>query len=410
MLAAGAVLSVLLSRSTGAELTGPRPAVAEEVGWCLAVTLPLAVRRWRPLPVLIVVALAFIGLQARGVGEGLVSQIALFLAFFTAGAWSRDRPASAATRGLVVSVMFCWLAYALASTTWDEVRDRATHGPLPAVVATAVLAAIVNVLYFGAAWAFGDMYWRSAGQRALLEQRAGDLARERDENARRAVLDERVRIARELHDVVAHHVSVIGVQAGAARVVLEHDPSAARAPLLAVERESREAVQEMRRLLGVLRDRSGESEGESTGEGDGLGGPAGDPPPPVPGVEGIGDLVEGTGAVGVLARYTVVGAPVPLSPSLSVSIYRIVQEALTNTLRHAGAARVDVRLRYLEPPGVEVEVVDDGPGRGPAGHGGLGLVGMRERTGLHGGELEVGPRPAGGFRVRARFPLVEAGR
>jgi signal transduction histidine kinase len=169
----------------------------------------------------------------------------------------------------------------------------------------------------------------------------------------------------------------------------------------------------MRRLLGVLRDPGTEGDGAAGGVRGGSARPVGDPQPPTPGVEGIGELVAGTRSVGVQAEYAVVGAPVPLPPSLSVSIYRIVQEALTNTVRHAAASRVDVRLRYLDSSAVEVEVADDGhagallPAADEQSHGpGLGLVGLRERTGLHGGELEVGPRPGGGFRVRARFALA----
>jgi signal transduction histidine kinase len=219
-----------------------------------------------------------------------------------------------------------------------------------------------------------------------------------------------------LHDVVAHHVSVMGVQAGAARVVLDADPAAARTALGAIEQAARQAVDELHRLLGVLR-----AAPAGTPAGDG-----GEPPPdgperaptgtvaaaPAPGLDGLPDLVGATTATGLRVTYTVVGDPVPVPSGLSVSVYRIVQEALTNTVRHAGAARVDVRLRFLtDPAAIEAEIVDDGrsPAAPPVTGGerrrGLGLIGMRERAVLHDGELEVGPRPGGGFRVRARFPL-----
>lgn len=415
--AIGAVAVDVLTLSIGEEMTGSRPPFAEELAWCLAVSLPLAFRRRYPLGVLLVCSLAFFGLQFREVGEHVISQISLFLALFTAGAWTRERTVGRAVRGLVVALMFCWLGYALSIATWDEIRQDAPEGPLPAVLAVVLLTGGVNILYFGAAWAFGDTAWRSAGQRALLEQRNAELARERDENARRAVLDERVRIARELHDVVAHHVSVMGVQAGAARMVLATDPDAARTALAEIEQASRDAVGEMRRLLGVLR--SVPVPGQSAADPSSGSAETAPPDSPSPGVDRVGDLVAAAQAAGLRASCTVVGTPVQLSPSLSVSAYRIVQEALTNTVRHAAASRVDVRLRYLvEPaaaPAFEVEVVDDGRAD-PAEHGGpacggtargsgLGLVGMRERAGLHDAEIEVGPRPGGGFRVRVRFPL-----
>ena len=410
VLAAGGVASVLVSRAAGIHLS-IRPSAAEEVAWLLAVALPLAVRRRFPQTVLVLVGGAFIGLQVRGTLESFVTQIALFLALFTAGAWGRDRVLSRWARAVVVSAMFAWLVFGLSTYSWDRslVREGVTGGSLSAETAYVIISGAVNIVYFGAAWAFGEMSWRSAGQRALLEQRNTELARERDENARRAVLDERVRIARELHDVVAHHVSVMGVQAGAARVVFDADPPAARAALRGIEDAARSAVEEMRRLLGVLR-------GAAPDGGDGG---SVDAAPPAPGLDQLADLVGRTASVGLQAEYTVVGVPVPVPSSVSVSLYRIAQEALTNTVRHAGAARVDVRLRHLTEPraAVEVEVVDDGralpdpdavdlaAGRPGAGRRGLGLVGMRERVALHDGELEVGPRPGGGFRVRARIAL-----
>jgi len=208
------------------------------------------------------------------------------------------------------------------------------------------------------------------------------------------VIAERVRIARELHDVVAHHVSVMGVQAGAARRVLDRDPALAERTLSSIEAAGRSAVEEMHRLLGVLR------EGEP-------GEPSADRSP-VPGLDQLETLVAQARDTVPTATLTVVGTPRSVPESISVSLYRITQEALTNTVRHAGAARVDVRLRYLDT-GVEVEVVDDGRGRPRTGHpeattSGLGHVGMRERVAMHAGELEVGPRPEGGYRVRARFP------
>jgi signal transduction histidine kinase len=400
-LAAGAVGSVLLSRAANFELGRTPPAPVEEIVWCLAVSLPLAFRRRAPLVVLVVVGAAFVGLQARYVAETQLSSVCLFLALFTAGAWAADRTMARAVRLVVVVVMFAWLAYSLSATAWaEQFQGKDADQLLPPATATMIWVTAVNVLYFGAAWFFGDLAWRQARQQALLEERTVELARERDRNARRAVLAERVRIARELHDVVAHHVSVMGVQAGAARVVLDRDPDQTRAALTGIESATRSALDEMHRLLGVLRDPDAVP---AT--------PDGAAEQPLPGLEAVPDVLDGARRAGLKVDFEVVGDPAPVPDSLGLSAYRIVQEAVTNTLRHAAASRVDVRVRYL-PGAVEVEVVDDGRAAGrPPEHGrrGHGLTGMHERAGLHGGELEVAPRPNGGFRVRARFPLPASG-
>jgi signal transduction histidine kinase len=398
-LAAGAVASVLLSRAADFDLGRTPPPPVEEILWCLAVSLPLAFRRRAPLVVLVVVAAVFIGLHARFVAETQLSSVCLFLALFTAGAWTTDRTMARAVRLVVVVVMFAWLAYVLSATAWSEGRQgKAADGLLSPATATMIWVVAVNVLYFGAAWFFGDLAWRQARQQALLEERTVELARERDENARRAVLAERVRIARELHDVVAHHVSVMGVQAGAARVVLDRDPGQTRAALVGIESGARSALDEMHRLLGVLRDPQAVPASADGAE------------QPLPGVDAVPDVLGGARRAGLKVDFGVVGDPVPVPDSVGLSAYRIVQEAVTNTLRHAAASQLDVRVRYL-PGMLEVEAVDDGraaggpPEQGGRGHG---LVGMRERVGLHGGELEVGPRTTGGYRVRARFPLPAA--
>ncbi len=400
-LAAGSVASVFLSRAADLDLGRTPPPPAEEILWCLAVSLPVAFRRRAPLVVLVVVAAAFIGLQARYVAETQLSSVCLFLALFTAGAWTADRTMARAVRLVVVVVMFAWLAYVLSATAWAE-GSQPDGGDqlLPRATATMIWVAAINVLYFSAAWFFGDLAWRQARQQALLEERTVELARERDENARRAVLAERVRIARELHDVVAHHVSVLGVQAGAARVVLDRDPEQTRAALVGIESGARSALDEMHRLLGVLRDPDAVPVALDGGAEQSL-----------PGVDAVPAVLEGARRAGLTVDFGVVGDPVPVPDSVGLSAYRIVQEAVTNTVRHAAATHVDVRVRYL-PAALEVEVVDDGRGAGrppEQGRRGHGLTGMRERVGLHDGELEIGPRPTGGFRVRARFPLPVAG-
>ncbi|MFN2502925.1 MAG: sensor histidine kinase, partial [Acidimicrobiales bacterium] len=212
--------------------------------------------------------------------------------------------------------------------------------------------------------------------------------------ARRAVFDERVRIARELHDVVAHHVSVMGLQAGGARRVMARQPGRAEEALSSIEASSRQAVAELHRLLGFLRR---DADGEDSA--------------PQPDLRQLDTLVADVARGGLHVDVSVEGQPRPLPPTVELSGYRIVQEALTNVVRHAGAAKARVTIRY-ERRALQLDVVDDGSGAAPdAGNtgAGLGLIGMRERVGLHGGQLSVGPRPDGGFGVCASIPIDEAG-
>jgi signal transduction histidine kinase len=245
---------------------------------------------------------------------------------------------------------------------------------------------------FAIAWVAGLALRERSAQAASSEVRALDAERRREENARQAVLAERVRIARDLHDVVAHHVSMMGVQAGAARVVIDRDPGEAKNALSAIETSSRQAVAELHRLLGFLRQRGDE-----------------DDLAPQPGVEQLERLVASMSDAQLAVDFTVEGEPRALPQMVDVSAYRIVQEALTNTLKHARASHAAVHLRYW-PDEVEVEVVDDGRGpRNGRAHadGGLGLIGMRERAALHGGGLIAGADPAGGFAVRVRLPTPD---
>jgi signal transduction histidine kinase len=218
--------------------------------------------------------------------------------------------------------------------------------------------------------------------------------REDQEHARRAirrqvVVEERTRMARELHDVVAHHVSVIGVLAAAAKRQLDRDPGKASAALASIEDSSRQAVVEMHRMLGFLRQE---------GDVDELA-----PPPTLRQLHVLtAQLEEATLSVEVRVE----GEERKLPTSVELAAYRVVQEALTNTVKHADASRAEVRVRY-RPEAVEVEIVDDGLGEAEvtAKSGGHGLIGMRERVALHGGQLTAGPRPGGGYAVRATFPV-----
>jgi signal transduction histidine kinase len=202
-----------------------------------------------------------------------------------------------------------------------------------------------------------------------------------------AAADERARIARELHDVVSHSLSVIAIQSSAAEAALERDPALARAPLAAIRSSSEQALDEMRRMLGVLR---------TPDDGDGLA--------PQPGLARLPELVEHARAAGVEVTLEVAGTPRPLPASVDLSAFRIVQEALTNVRKHASGASTTVHVGW-EPAALALAVRDRGPGPASVANGGHGLVGMRERVRLHGGELRAGPADDGGFEVAAVLPL-----
>ncbi len=240
---------------------------------------------------------------------------------------------------------------------------------------------------FAIAWLAGFGLRERSAQARAAEERAANAERMREENARRAVFEERVRIARELHDVVAHHVSMMGVQAGAARVVIDRDRAKAKEALSAIEESSRQAVAELHRLLFFLRQ---------VGDRDDLA--------PQPGLDQLPALAATLRDSHLAVEVRIEGETRPLPSTVDVSAYRIVQEALTNTLKHSAASRADVHVRYW-PDEVEVEIVDDGrpDGAAESGPGGLGLIGMRERAALHGGQLTAGPARGGGFAVRARL-------
>lgn len=232
----------------------------------------------------------------------------------------------------------------------------------------------------------------SRSRRAYLEQveqRALEAERTREEEARRRASEERMRIARELHDVLAHSISVINVQASAALHVMDKRPEQARTALFAIDQASKDALRELRATLGVLR-----------------GAAADDSRAPAPSLARLDDLVASATAAGLRVRLDVSGEPRPLPPSVDLAAYRIVQESLTNVARHAGSAGAALSISYT-PRELVIEVEDEGQGV-PAGwdpQAGNGLLGMRERAAAAGGELEAGPRPEGGFRVRARLSL-----
>jgi signal transduction histidine kinase len=330
--------------------------------------LPLAVRRSRPLAVLATT------LAAAIIGDLLFSGFLLpgpVIALYTVAAHCERRVALAAAGITGVALV------------------------VPAVAGKGVSSAgfaVAMYAVFTVAWVLGDNLRTRRAYLVEVEARAERLERDREERARRAVAAERSRIARELHDVISHNVSVMVVQAAAGKDVFASQPERARDALGSIESIGREALVELRRLLGVV---SPDDDAEDPGYA------------PQPGLARLPELVEQVGAGGLRVNLTVTGQPRDLPVGVDLSAFRIVQEALTNTLKHASASRADVSVRYMDAS-LEVEVLDDGVAGDPGGRG-RGLVGMRERAALLGGELSAGPRPAGGFGVRARMPLEGPG-
>lgn len=253
------------------------------------------------------------------------------------------------------------------------------------------VSSLLDLLVVATGVALGDGTRNRIAANEANQARLEQMAVEQELRAEEAVLEERTRIARELHDLVAHSMSVIAVQAGVGGHLLDHDPTRARDALSTIEQTSRQALVEMRRMLGVLRTSSDEPAD--------LG--------PQPGLDRVDPLLDHARRSGLDVDLTVGGDPRPLDPGVDLSAYRIVQEALTNAIKHAGPARVAVTMDY-RPTELAITVEDDGRGASvPAGgRGGLGLVGMRERAAVVGGTLESGPRPGGGFRVAATLPYA----
>jgi len=323
--------------------------------------LPLLVRRTHPVPM-------YAGVLVLQVGANLTEPVSihfgavLAVALFTFARQCRIRETVAAV--LVTSVVTALTQSHFRMPAWDA----------------AISAPASGVLVAGTGLVVARFQREVAANRQLL--------------ADRAVAEERRRIARELHDIVAHHITTMQLMAGGARANLA-DPEVVRDALITLESSGRLALREMRQLLDVLR--AGDE-------------PDAAPPAPQPGADDLDRLVDDSRMAGLPTELTVHGAPRPLPPTLGLTVFRIVQEALTNARKYAGpAARATVRLTYRQDA-VEVSVRDDGAGH-PAGHGaaesgGHGLIGMRERVTLHGGSLTCGPHPDGGFAVLAELPLT----
>jgi signal transduction histidine kinase len=345
--------------TSGDYLTGSK-AIYVPAG--LAMTVPLAWRRRAPLAVTAVVMGALV-IESLAVGSAPTPDsqlIAWLLAIYTVAAHCDRR---AALAGGAMSIA--------AGLVWMGVDDF-----------------FFPVVVFGGAWLAGRLVRQRDVHAQVADERSAALVREREANARAASAEERARIARELHDVLSHSVSVMVVQAGAERMALGSGKPVTAEALEAIEKTGRQALTEMRRLLGMLR--------------------VSDEPPahaPQPTLAELDELVTQVREAGVPVELHIEGRQVALPPGVAVSAYRIVQEALTNVLKHAGPAHARVIVRYASRE-LELEIADDGRGPGEAGDAGHGLVGMRERVALYDGELDAGARNGGGFVVRARLPIA----
>ncbi|MHC5908259.1 sensor histidine kinase [Streptomyces sp. S6] len=348
----------------------------------LALCVVMTLRRKLPEAMLVLAVVAGCAQLVLGVGVNAANFAMLMIVYTVAAVGARW-----ASR-LALGVGVC--AAAAAQLRWPS--GEAPGG----VVVTIVFLTVPFVL----AWVLGDSMRTRRAYLAQLEERAARLEREREAQAKVAVAAERARIARELHDVVAHNVSVMVVQADGAAYVLDAAPDQAKKALETISSTGRQALAEMRRLLGVLRTGEHREGGEYV---------------PQPDVEQIEDLVQQCRGSGLPVDFKVEGTARPLPSGVELTAYRIVQEALTNTRKHGGPnAGASVRLVYFDD-GLGLLVEDDGKGaphelyeEGGADGQGHGLIGMRERVGMVGGTLDAGPRPGGGFRISVLLPLKPA--
>ena len=360
--------------SWGSERIGRSPAwrPLDALAYLLLLAGPAALllrRRW-PLGVLAATLAAAMAYAARTYPEG-PSNLAIYPALWTVALTLPRRLAWSAATVTALAVAAAEL-FPYSATMFDG-------EPLYAAVTV-----------FAAMW-WGEAVRARRAYVAGLRDRAEQAERTREEEARRRVDEERIRIARELHDVVSHTIGVISVQAGVAAHLLERRPDKAADSLAAIRQASDEALGELHAMLGVLRD------------GDGRG--AGAPLSPAPGLGELDALVAQAAGAGLEVRVSLAGGPRRLPAAVDLACYRVVQESLTNVVRHAGASRAEITVTHAGGQ-VEVEVTDDGrAGPGNGAGSGQGILGMRERARSLGGTLEAGPRPGGGFRVRASLPV-----
>lgn len=346
-----------------------------------AMAAPLVLRRRWPSAMLIAQTLVYMPLIWLG-WEVYITQVIIFLAFYSVGAWDANRRRAFWTRLVVIVLMFGSIAATFVAFG-DLYIER---GGVIGLIANIAIQYVVNIGYFGGAWFFGNRAWKSALEREDLEQAHAEIRDQQSVIADQAVELERVRIARELHDVVAHHVSAMGVQAGAARRVMHRDPERAEQSLRLVESSAREAIDELRAMVTTLR-----SDGIVNS--------------PLPTLAEFDELIQNAIDNGQRVSLERIGELPAISPAAELTIFRVTQEGLTNARKHAGErAQVIVRLRGVED-GIELEVSDSGRA-GPVQDSGTGhgIIGMRERVHAVGGRIETGPKSEGGWMVRVWVP------
>jgi signal transduction histidine kinase len=334
----------------------------------LGVAVPYYFRRHAPLPVLLISGVCLVALAVGDYRTGAAPGV-LLVGLYTVAAWCGVRDRVVGAGAVMIGLTVVAVVGAPGGSGWVGVA--------------------LTFAAFAAAYLFGSTMRNRRLYGEQLEARASALERERAEETRRALAEERLRIAQELHDVVAHSMGVIAVQAGVGAHVIDSEPAEAKKALEAISQTSRSTLVEMRRILGVLREEQGASY------------------VPAPGLADLHRLVRDVARAGLHAEVRVEGSTTKLPPGVDFTGYRIVQEALTNVLKHAGRATATVIIGY-EGRALRLEILDDGRGmNGGATPGGHGLVGMRERVGLYGGSFEAGPRAGGGFRVAVRLPYGE---
>jgi signal transduction histidine kinase len=337
---------------------------------------PVIFRRGNPIAAY-VTAVVFGGFQVLLGIRPTATDVAILILLYTLAAYCSRR---VSVWGLAV----CLVGSALAILRW-------LNYTVPDVLGRAAIVAVLFAAPALLAWVLGDSMRYRRAYYATLEERAARLERERDAQARIAAVAERARIARELHDVIAHNVSVMVVQADGASYALASDPVRAKEALAAISATGRQALAEMRRLLGVLRREEDVATQQRA---------------PQPGVGELGELLDQARLAGLPVSFTVEGTPQPLPGGTALAAYRIVQESLTNTRKHAGpVASASVVLRY-SPDALVLTISDDGRGAAAPDGAGHGLTGMRERVAVYGGSVAAGPRPGGGFEVVATLPLT----
>ena len=357
----------------GVPLDGYRPGIRVVMLLIIAaMAVPVVFRRKYPVRGFAIAAVAG-ALQLIVFPQPVGSDLAILLLLYTLAAY---RPRRVSVAGLAV----CLIGAVIAVGVWSPRGVGAVNQILLATVLFSGTALV--------AWVLGDSMRYRRAYLASLEDRAARLERERDAQAQIAAAAERARIARELHDVIAHNVSVMVVQADGAGYALRRDPERAGQALTAISRTGRQALAEMRRLLGVLR--SDDQQADLA---------------PQPGLEQLRELLDQAREAGMSVSFTLEGPVRPLPEGAELAAYRVVQESLTNTRKHGGlAATAAVTLRY-EPGGLLLQVTDDGLGAAAAADGpGHGMTGMRERVEMYGGTVRAGPLPNGGYQVTARLP------